>query len=339
MISIGVVFYNEKQENLNLFFNYFSNALSRSSAENCNIKEIIFVQNSKNKLMERYLTDFLNKLKKSNEFLNVSLIQNTVNNISLARRKIIESAIADWVYFTDPDVYLNETVFVDLASDIVNCQAFKILGITGQLFQKSDVGHLNSFFKIADSIGNILNLAFQGSKKKIGTLIDHSPSAHLLLNRSIVLQLGNFSSEFTKCGEDLDLTHRATQNGFLIYFGKSSVVHVQNFGFADAAKKFFHYGQAQAEVFLKNGFCLKRIYRLVPAAGSLAIAVFLFGANKMILICTGVMLMVVLLLKAELIFSLFFAIIYGVGTLSKFFLESCTLNFCGIFRKTAKKRA
>ena len=71
MISVGIVFFNEKTENLNLFFSHFTKALAKGYVENCEVKEIIFVLNSNDKYKEQYLLNVLYEIKTSNDYLSL----------------------------------------------------------------------------------------------------------------------------------------------------------------------------------------------------------------------------------------------------------------------------
>lgn len=337
MISIGVVFYKESKANLIMFFDHLTNSLAMAQKQNCKILEIIFVQNSSDQNLKLFLMETLNDFKIKNDSLKIHLIQNTINNIGLARKTIVDRATTEWIYLTDPDVHLQESVFVELTREIYESKKYKCFGITGAINQKFKISFLNAVFKNLNWIDRFLNLAFQGISKKSGTLVDHAPTAHLLLNKSVTQELGNFSSEASRCGEDLDLTHRATQQGYLIFYGNSQVTHYQDFGIDHALKKFFEYGKAQAFVFLKNGLCRRRLYRLIPALVTLVFIAALPIVNTSAVAVFLIALFSILLLKPQMGFVTLVVLTYGFGTLFGFILELYALITRSLFRENSEK--
>lgn len=337
MISIGVVFYKESKAEIILFLEHLEAAVANAQCAKGHIEEFIFVQNSNDEVLNIFLKEKLNYFSEKFEFLKISFIQNTTNNIGLARKLIIDRSSAEWVYLTDPDVLIQRLSLTNLINEIALVKDKKCYGITGTIDQKSSCELLNEVFRVLNWTGRFLHLAFQGSSKKIGSFVDHAPTAHLLLNKSLVHSLGNFSAILKNCGEDLDLTHRATQNDLFIYFGSSQVTHQQNFEFNHAVKKFFDYGQAQAWVFIKNGFCRRRIYRLIPAAGVFAILAGASIATKVAVKIAVIIFLSVLLLKPQIIFMFFAITTYGLGTVYGFTLELNSLIARTLFRQKAKK--
>lgn len=337
MISIGVVFYKESKAELLIFLEHLEAAIVNANRETSQIEELIFVQNSKDEALSIFLNERLNYFSKKYVSLKIIFIQNTANNIGLARKLIMDHGSVEWVYLTDPDVLMQELSLTSLINETALIKNKKCLGITGTIDQKSNCELLNEVFKILNWSGRFFNLAFQGSSKKIGSFVDHAPTAHLLLNKSQVKALGNFSAEMKSCGEDLDLTHRATQNDLFIYFGSSRVTHQQNFEFDQAIKKFFEYGQAQAWVFIKNGFCRRRFYRLIPAVGIFVLVVGASMATKSAATIGFIAFLLVLLLKPQFIFMVSAIISYGLGTVYSFTLELNSLIARTFFRQKTKK--
>lgn len=325
MISIGVIFFQETTDILEGFFKHLTTALKNDSKKNSAVIEIIFVQNSKDENLELFLSENLKILQKNNVFLKTHLFRNSINNIAQARKKVVEFASCEWIYFTDPDVRLSEQIFEKLIDDIRSIEQLnqkeKILGITGLIHQNSENTNLRSVFNVIDFWGQKLNFAFQGTSKKVGLQVDHAPTAHLLLNKDVSQKLDHFSDEFDLCGEDLDLTHRATQKGCFIYFGSSEVIHLQNLNFRQMLKKSFRYGEAQALVFLKNGFCYQRVYRLIPALGVLFFAALLLFCNNLLIgLVTGIIVMFSLI-APQLGLTFLIVMTYGTATIYRFIAE------------------
>ena len=163
-------------------------------------------------------------------------------------------------------------------------------------------------FKILAWISTELQMSFQGTgvQKK---LMNHAPTAHLLLDKEKALKMGGFDSHFKRVGEDLDFSHRCTQQGLSFLFTSSTVLHIQNLSLQNAIEKFFNYGRAQARVICRNGFIKARSYRMLP------LGLFIFTLLSMILIGNrGLNLLVFL---GAIVLGL--PLIYGAGTFYEFF--------------------
>ena len=330
MISIGVVFYKEPLKDIDFFLKALKLAIETACLNKIKIKQIVFVLNTSDQLLKNFLVEFQNSMIVSASLIEQVLIQNNMNNIGLARRLIIENSTSEWVYFTDPDVILQNDTFVHLGHESLLITKALTLGITGSVVHKAQSKYLQELFNLSRLLNGFSSLAFQGASLKAGLFVDHAPTAHLLVNKSIVQKLGSFSQEFDNCGEDLDLTHRATQQGYSIYFGKSQVMHQQNFTAMTAIKKFFGYGQAQASVFMKNGFCCRRIYRLIPALFSLIFFILCLLVEKKLILFLGFFLVALLFFAPQLVFVLFTVFTYGMGTVCRLISDVFTL----IFRKS-----
>lgn len=338
MISVGVVFYNELPAVCDDFLNRLSKAIIRSQHSEKRVFEIIFVLNSNDIELENHLRKFL--LSKSDPVLKVAtkLIKNSENNIGLARKRIVESALTDWIYFTDPDVQFEEDLFQQFDAELKNIDQEKWLGITGRVVQSSDGPVLKSMFKFLSNLSGLFSFSFQSTSPYRGFKVDHAPTAHLLLNKNVVLQLGNFSEIFSRYGEDLDLTHRATMAQYSIYFGTTNVTHMQNLDFFDLIEKFFNYGRVQAKVFFKNGISRQRLYRITPALGVALIVpiVFLVGPA----FSAGVVLLFLILAAAKnhLLLTALVILTYGIGTIIQIFKELYALIARTFFSQKTRQR-
>lgn len=331
MISVGIVFYDESIKSLDIFF-----AALEAALKNIAVDQILFVQNSQDSRLENFLTKTLKDFERKFA-IKTKYVKNLQNNIGLSRKLICELSTSEWIYFTDPDVLIDKAALIELSREAVTLTSERILGITGTIEQSSQNIYLHKTFKIFKSLGKTLKFSFQGTETKIGTFVDHAPTAHVLLRRSVVVKLGNFSEEMKRYGEDLDLTHRAVQQGYKVYFGASRVVHQQNFKVWKAFAKFFNYGQVQAVVFFKNGLSLVRLYRLTPALCTLTLASFLVFSNEFLIKSSAAILAITALFKIEWVLTLSFILIYGIGTLFKVFLK--THSFCArmLFREKPRK--
>lgn len=342
MISVGVVFYDESPVVRDDFLNRLSKAMIQSQHSEKRVGEVIFVLNSNGIELENHLKKFLQTTNDLALNITTKLIKNSENNIGLARKKIVESSQADWIYFTDPDVQFEDDLFQKLGTDFnninKNINLGKWFGITGQIVQSSDTLLLENMFKFLSNLSGLFNFSFQSVSPYRGFKVDHAPTAHLLLNKNIVLKLGNFSELFTRHGEDLDLTHRATMEQYSIYFGSTKVTHMQNLGILDLIKKFFNYGRVQAKVFFKNGSSRQRLYRMTPALGVALIGPLAFVVGPVFSVGVVLLFLMLATAKNHLLLTALVILTYGTGTIIQIFTELNALITRALFSQKTRQR-
>ncbi len=306
MISIGTVFYKENIKDISKFLYYLESSMLYAKK----VEEIIFVLNESDQQLFEKLQNFLTK-HQSLTAKKSKIILNSVNNVALARKKIVEESTAEWIYFIDPDIIIPESTIRNIQSCLPNTNKHH-WAMSGVINQKSDYKILDQSFLFFSKLSGFFKFNFQGSFQMAGSLIDHAPTAHLVLKRSAVIKIGNFSEKFSLVGEDLDLSHRATQGGLSIYFADLPVQHNQNYSLITAIKKFFRYGQVQPEVFFENGFLIKRCYRLLPMVGAIICVGMSFITYKFIFLALVVLLVLALIQKGWA-FAFCLTTIYGLG--------------------------
>jgi glycosyltransferase involved in cell wall biosynthesis len=82
-----------------------------------------------------------------------------------------------------------------------------------------------------------------------GCEVRHLPTCNVFYFRERLLKAGNFSPEFPRVCEDLELSLRAGEQGYkLIYLPGIEVQHIQIASWAKWAAKMFRYGQGQIAV-------------------------------------------------------------------------------------------
>ncbi len=205
---------------------------------------------------------------------NSCIIENTSNNIGLARQLILERSTTDWVYFTDPDIEMNSNSLRLLIEASIQTPT-GVIGLGGPALYQSSNPFLRNTFHFLNFISRYTPFAFQTQSHKRNRSVDHLPTCHLLLNRTAALKVGGFASRFFSCGEDLDFTHRATNAGYqFLFLSSAPVTHWQNISARAWFKKIFLFGRVQIFAQKQNAKGGLRIYRLMPLAALLLACVF-----------------------------------------------------------------
>ena len=200
---------------------------------------------------------------------NSICIENPSNNLGFARHLILEHATNDYIYLTDPDIDIlsgNLKKLIQLANnEIMNDSNSKFIGYGGTVTHRSNNSFIQSTFDFMHGVTKLIPFSFQVQSHKYLVTVDHLPACHMLLNKSLALKIGGFSSGLKKCGEDLDFTHRAYNEDFrFIFLPSAEVIHWQNLSIAKWFFKIFTMGRIQIPVQklnYKKGF---RFYRLLP---------------------------------------------------------------------------
>ena len=217
------------------------------------LKEILIVDNaSKDKSV-----DLAEQVLSRQEGIDWQIIRRSENNLGAARAQLIDLASAEWLAMIDADALatphwlsrwslaLEKFATPEVAalggpnhpSDILRRQQglsespfHRALQLSAQNF----LGHLNSpQVKVFAS----------------GTQLPQLSTCNILLRREHVKKVGNFSSQFARIAEDLDLSHRLTDHGFtLVYDAENPIFHaiVENLG--EWSKRAYRFGQAQWNV-------------------------------------------------------------------------------------------
>jgi GT2 family glycosyltransferase len=266
-LSCGIVVYDEVTELQNLI------PKLKLEFKNYDI-EWIFILNHEQSEIRRWICDWINSNVKHS-----ICIENPSNNLGFARQLILEKSTQEYVYLTDPDIDIvpgNLIQLLQLANaEIINDANLKFAGFGGTVTHKSNNYFLQSTFDFMSKISKMLPFAFQIQNHTHLVAVDHLPACHLLLNRSIALKIGGFSSALKKCGEDLDFTHRAYNMHYrFIFLPSAQVIHWQNLSLIKWFYKMFTLGRIQIpvqKINFKNGL---RFYRLLPLLSLLIFCIY-----------------------------------------------------------------
>lgn len=226
--------------------------------------EWIFVLNHEQSEIRRWISTWI----KSN-VENALCFENPSNNLGFARQLVLEKSSHEYIYLTDPDIDIipgNLEKLIQLANtEITNDINLKYAGFGGTVTHKSNNLFLQKTFDFMSKLSKLIPFSFQIQNHSNLVAVDHLPACHVLLNRQIALKIGGFSSALSKCGEDLDFTHRAYNLDYrFIFLPSAQVVHWQNLSLLKWFFKMFTLGRIQIpvqKINFKNGL---RYYRLIP---------------------------------------------------------------------------
>ena len=306
-LTCGVVIYDEVSEIQNLIPKLIN------ELKDYNI-EWIFVLNHEQTEIRKWTAKWIH------EQLPLALcIENPSNNLGFARQLILEKTSNDYLYLTDPDIdiiqgnlkKLVQLVNIEISEDLNH----KYVGFGGTVTHKSKNYFLQSTFDFMSSLSKILPFSFQIQNHSYLMAVDHLPACHLLLNKRVALKIGGFSSGHSRCGEDLDFTHRAYNLDYrFIFLPSAQVLHWQNLSLAKWFYKMFTLGRVQIPVQkmnMKNGL---RYYRLLPALSLLILTVMSFSSFYFLLFVVSLVLLTSLFNLGFLGFFITY-VTYSVGGL------------------------
>src|SRR3989338_4805936 len=184
---------------------------------------------------------------------NALCLENPSNNLGFARQLILEKSSNEYIYLTDPDIDIvqnNLKKLIQLANtEITNDVNLKYAGFGGTVTHRSNNYLLQRTFDFMSKLSKLIPFSFQIQNHSNLVAVDHLPACHVLLNRNIALKIGGFSSALSKCGEDLDFTHRAYNMDYrFIFLPSAQVIHWQNLSLAKWFYKMFTLGRIQIPV-------------------------------------------------------------------------------------------
>jgi GT2 family glycosyltransferase len=316
-LCCGLVIYDEIEEIQRLI------PQLKSELSSFNL-EWVFVLNHEQAEIRKWIKTWLSQ-QISNE--KVSCFENPLNNLGFARQLILTHSTSELIYLVDPDIELQAKSVLKLVElSMATQQPYppnEVIGYGGQVTARSENVFLQNTFDLVSRLSKFSPFAFQTQNHQQTRTVDHLPTCHLLLKKSIALKVGGFSHLLGRCGEDIDFTHRAFKMNYrFIFLPTSQVIHWQNLSILRWYYKIFCFGRAQISVQKINYRHGLRLYRLLP----LILLIFTLG------LCLSSAYLSALILFTLVLFSLvktslfgFFMILfsYSVGGL----IETISLLF------------
>ena len=232
-ITVALVCYQEKEK-----LRYILEDLKQQSAFK-QIGEVLLIQNDDCERTKKTAQGFLSQLP-------LVILSNPVNNLGLARAKVVKKAKYDWIAWTDSDCRLPKKWLESLVFqwDKINQKHLAAIGGPNrlpekQLWQKAVNLSLN--FAIGHGWSPQTWIPKQARKSS------HIPTTNGLFLKKAILQAGNFSSNYPLIGEDLDLGSRLKRQGHLLLCPSPIVINSYADTYFDSLKRLFFFGSAQSQ--------------------------------------------------------------------------------------------
>ena len=243
LISIGIVLFDE----ITLFEKQIQSLLNETSKYS--VKEFLFILTSPNpETRDRFKQIFDSFLKNYRYWIF------TENHIGKARSILVNECQTPLLYMIDPDIEIPAGSIQHLLNQTDHLQQ-NICGLAGEAYLKSESDELNRFLNLIQKINHSLKNNNQMLTYSHNQKIQHAPTCHLLLDTQKIKSVGNFSANYSRVGEDLDLSHRLADKGMnYLFIQNCRVYHLQNLTNSNWYQKMFKYGLAQAVCFNNNGY-------------------------------------------------------------------------------------
>jgi GT2 family glycosyltransferase len=177
----------------------------------------------------------------------VLYLRRSLNHMSEARDQAIHCASTEWVGFVDADCLLG----IGWADYVLSCLSElkpEVAAIGGPWIPggrwKSRYLSLFSTF-----LGNFGLDYLKENRAHFPKSVLHLPTANIIYKRKYVFASGGFSPQYSRVGEDLDMSYRLSNHGYTIEFHPNmSVTHFLPDQWVDWCQKIYFYGKARAEV-------------------------------------------------------------------------------------------
>jgi glycosyltransferase involved in cell wall biosynthesis len=175
----------------------------------------------------------------------VRFVVRSENHLPQARQQALLIAETQWVGFIDADCRIDEAWVSHVIKEL-SMPKEVVVGFGGPWIIVGDAAPIyQGLFRTF--LGHFGLCYLAGPSK--AQFVPHLPTANIIYHRQKVLSVGGFSSLHPQVGEDLDLSHRLQEHGFLLeYKPNLKIQHRLPVAFKDWCRKMFLYGTARGEV-------------------------------------------------------------------------------------------
>lgn len=232
-VTVGLISYNEKQN----VGTVLSDLKSQSSYNK--IAEIVLVKNSNCQETSQVIESFLNQLP-------LKIINNPNNNIGQSRALIVEQAKYPLIAFTDGDCSLPKNWMEDLLKHwhVISQKNGIALAAPNRL-PKTCWRNKMLNLSLCHPLGHAWSPQAWIPKQIVSTY--HIPTTNALFLREKILEAGNFSSQYPRVGEDLDLGLRLKKLGSLYLSPQPIVINNNSESYFQSLKRLFSFAQVNAK--------------------------------------------------------------------------------------------
>lgn len=218
---------------------------------------------------------------------SIEVVRRTANSIGAARTHGLRLALAydcEWLAFVDADIELPMEWLKILTHELKATSMKDAVGIAAvnrpphegefaralDFFLGFEYAHLGS--------SQVIQLQSTAHEAVTKRKVDHLSTCAVLLHTKALEHAGGFKPEFSRVGEDLEMSYRLRRNGSLWLLSGPIVLHRQDRDWRGWASRMFRYGWGQIEVARYHQEHLKTRKALPLLAAFWVIAVFLLLA-------------------------------------------------------------
>ncbi len=204
----------------------------------------------------------------------IQYIETDKNNLGENRAQAVNICKTPWIAFIDSDALPEKDWLEKMmqAHQQILKKHTNIAGIGAQnLFPQQDDRffinmHYQSLKKMTGTFVGHFNSPQAKRYKKI-TEVPHIPTTNVLYKRDFILKVGNFSSFFSRVGEDVDLSLRLRKKGFLLFITPYiQVKHSTDNCFTSWCRRMFRFGFGQIKILEKHSFDQFPLTKTLPLA-------------------------------------------------------------------------
>ncbi len=236
-----------------------------------------------------------------NIFPRVIFISNKENaGYAKANNQGLQIAKGEYILFVNPDIILAEDSLTESVRVLQQDAAIGALGIrmvdgTGHFLPESKRGFPTpgaSFFKLSGLIkmfphaASIARYYLGNLPEKENNEVDVLSGAYMMVKKEVLDKTGGFDESFFMYGEDIDLSYRIKQAGYVNYYlGLSSIIHFKG----ESTKKDIQYTKMfykAMNIFVQKHYSKKSVLFAmlmqiaIAVSGGLSFAGSIFSSNR-----------------------------------------------------------
>ena len=214
----------------------------------------------------------------------VKIIYEDYGTVGGARQVGLENAIGKYVAFTDADCMPESTWIENLVKNFTK----DYVGIGGAItnigqgtWEKSVALITNTFLGSANSV--------QGRVFKEKRIVNSISGSNSMYRKKDLLMIGGFNVALS-INEETELNKRLTKEGKLLYTPNAMIIHNQERGFKEFAKRMFQFGHGRGRLRLWDLQCIPpfvALFSLLSLIFLPSLSLVLFGSYFFLLTILG----------------------------------------------------
>jgi GT2 family glycosyltransferase len=243
-VSVGILTFNE-EANIRRALN------SLATAPTALPYEIIVVDNGSTDQTCHHVQKFA----EDNRHLSLRFIKSHRNNLGFARALIVDMAQFSTVAFLDADCEAPTNWLINLSQHLT-AATNRDASIAAVGSGNHPPPEINNFYDtqrlmFKSYLGNLNSTQVKTFARSCD--VTHLSTCNVLYRKEALLKVGNFSSQFGRVCEDVDLSCRLKAAGYsLRYVPGVEVSHYSRPGLSNWAQKMFRYGYGNVKVMTRH---------------------------------------------------------------------------------------